>query len=1246
MSKKAMVHVGNNKTNALAMIAKLSRAILADYGESVLVQAEDAELEALKAEGYRIREIPVVSSIRVGGFELDTSEAVIRSTAEIARSLAMSSGRSYYLLQLAGPMHPDWKRRLERQGVRFWQTIDENVYLVEVNSAKLDGLKAFDFVESVSAYQPYMKVNPTLLTEEVKKSITPLTGVTLIETTTTKKKPEEPKNGLNLATKKIVLVDEKEVGNLELILFYSRDQIAVVDAARAAGAKVIKAAGDVIVVYAPLDLVPRLAAIPQVKEVNPYSRPTLQNNIATGLIRADILRNNHDLDGSGQIVAIADTGLDTGVNDATMLDDFEGRIEDIFALSPSRPGDASDPHGHGTHVAGSVLGSGDNSNGRVRGMAPAARVVFQSIGDATGGLDGIPDDLADGLFDVARDSDAHIHTNSWAADLNGAYNADSGAADAFAFNNREFLICFAAGNDAPNRVGSPGTAKNVLTVGASESLRPLSSSVNFPPPTGGPFNVAAGADNENQVAAFSSVGPAQNNRRKPDVVAPGTWILSTRSSVALADTGPDGFPDTGDEDGVATHNEAVGLGLPGQPILRTGDQDTPALPAGSGAGAADNYMYLQGTSMATPITAGACALVRQYLIEQRGHTPSAALVKALIINGAVDMGMGIPDNGQGWGRVEMNNTLFPAGTRRVQFDDTLDNAVAIGDIRTYDVFVSSVAQPLVVTLVWRDPAGNTIQNRLHLRVTHVDSEVTATSDPIATIRNNVQKVVLDPPQLGKYLIEVEGVNVATGIPEFLPALRQDYALVVANATGFSCNPSDIVQVIDRSGSMGFSGYMEPAKERAKQMIDILQINDHAGVVSFASGVDEPFPLSLINAQDDKDDAHDAINPISAGGMTDLRAGLAQGQTTLGPSADRPKAVLFLSDGFHTTATPQIDDAFLDGLAAAGIRVYTVALGPDSDFDVLNNIAARTGTGAVYTVESAADLHKLHEIYYDIIGGLGCGGLVHLNSAPVQAETGLTQVVNLDNTVREAHFAMSWEAMGSAFDFTLRNPAGRIIDPASNLAFHFSGSSHQFYRVARPAPGRWTMIIKPRRPVNNQPPLVTTAVLADSDIKCKVKLDPKFLFHNRLLLSLELSYQDKPLTKGKAAAIITFPTKSTAQLLKRFADELKKIKIDPKQINDDQLVNLDLIKLGLLAARAKAEGKDIFERKQVRLKLTDDGKEEDGKARDGIYTAFFDPKEAGVAGNFQVQLVLEVDNPKFGVHTCTKLIPVFVPQAKS
>lgn len=1236
---KAIIFIGKKGQTAVDAVAGRCEAVLANYGQSLLVRAEEDALTALAQEGFRIRQLPDTAPARIGAFEVDTASAEVRSTSASPMAPSLPSGRTHQVVGLAGPMHPDWKSQLTRLGAVLIESIDEFHHLAEVAADKIDDLQALEFVESVTPYQAGLKINPGLLTNEVQATLSTPSALRLAETAP-EAAPEQPGEP-DLRTKlKQASRPSGVAGNLELLLFSGSDPVQVADAVRETGAQVVQATAEKLVVEAAPGLISALAGIPQVRQVNPFRRPYFHNNVATGIIDVDVLRNDHGLDGSGQIVAIGDTGLDTGNNDATMLDDFEGRIVNIRALG--RPGDASDPNGHGTHVAGSVLGDGANSNDNVQGMAPAAQQSFLSIMDAGGGLGGLPANLGSGYFDLAQSDGAHMQTNSWGADVNGAYTVDSLNADTFAFNNREFLIIFSAGNDGPNRIGAPGTAKNVLTVGASETTRPLAPVVNFPPSPSFPSGATANffdeeADDVNDVAGFSSLGPAQNTRRKPDVVAPGTWILSARSSVAVADTGPDGIPDTGDEDGAATHPEAVASGLPGGPYLGGGDQNTPALPAGSGAGAANDYMYMSGTSMATPITAGACALVRQYLVEQRGHTPSAALIKALMVNGSVDMGMGVPHNGQGWGRVDLDNILFPPGTRRVHFHDDLDNAVSTGDINTYSVHVSPGAGPLAVTLVWRDPAGAAMQNRLHLRVIEDATSATAQSDPIANIRNNVQKVIVNPAPAGNYTIEVEGVSVATGVPE-LAGTRQDYALVVSNATGFSCNPSDVVQVIDRSGSMGFFGYMEPAKERAKQMIDILQINDQAGVVSFASAASEDFPLTPINSQQDKNDARNVITPISSTGNTDLREALEQGLTTLGPDTGRPRAIVFLSDGHHTVATPDIDAAFLATVAAANVNVYTIGLGPDSDYAVLNQIASGTGTGSVYTVESEADVHKLHEIYYDILGGLGCGGVIHLNSADLLSQASLTETAFVDSTAREAHFAVSWDQTSAEIDLLLQSPSGTTYQQGSRDVFGFKGSTHQFFRVSRPEPGPWRMIVRHQGGAGVR---VTVAALAESDVACEVRIDPRFLIHDQILLTFKASLGGKPLTGGKATASITYPTKSIQDLLRELRDQLEGIRIDPDRLKKDT-GDPNRLRLGILAAKLQREGKDIFERKTVQLALTDDGQREDPKPNDGVYTGFFDPKQAGVAGNFEIKVSFEIEQPRLGRHRCVKLVPVYVP----
>ena len=172
------------------------------------------------------------------------------------------------------------------------------------------------------------------------------------------------------------------------------------------------------------------------------------------------------------------------------------------------------------------------------------------------------------LFQQAYDAGARIHANSWGSAAAGDYTLDSANADTFVWQRRDMLITFSAGNEGidanangvidNDSIGSPATAKNVLTVGASENQRPsypcdatlsYQSHDAYQPSTTcaamsgqnllGTYGQRWGADypaapiagdlsagNAGQMAAFSSRGPTDDGRIKPDVVAPGTWILS------------------------------------------------------------------------------------------------------------------------------------------------------------------------------------------------------------------------------------------------------------------------------------------------------------------------------------------------------------------------------------------------------------------------------------------------------------------------------------------------------------------------------------------------------------------------------------------------------------------------------------------------------------------------------------------------------------------------------------------------
>ncbi|MEM7066793.1 MAG: S8 family serine peptidase [Cyanobacteria bacterium P01_B01_bin.77] len=767
--------------------------VLTEYTHSLLVNATDDQIQAIKQLGIRVRELFIDPGVRVNSYLLNTSMS--SSRLETARALSAGPALSatqpwqYVIVQLVGPIHPNWMSELESLGMKKYTSFKHYAHLIRIPTSRLSELKAKDYVESVSDYVPQLKVAEKLMNPEVHNAFPATEALAFVGGLAEPIEPNLSDREFNSAPHNGRTQLPPPVANIQVILFEEDDSERVIEQLQAMNLSIDRVAGKSLTLTARPEDIPQIASISEIFNIEPNSERVLHNLVATGVIKADVLQNDFGLDGAGQIVAVADTGLDTG-EETTVSDDFKDRI--IALQDFGRPGKTDDPDGHGTHVAGSVLGNGSNSNGNIRGIAPSAELVFQSVLDSNDGLGGLND--LENVFQQAFNAGARIHNNSWGyGNSDGRYNLDSFISDEFAFEQRNFLIVFSAGNDAPNfRISAPATAKNVLTVGASESLQPLPANVNFPPsptlPNGISIDFVDEANNLSDIADFSCRGPAEVNRIKPDIVAPGSWILSARSTVMVADTGPDGLPRTGDEDGVPTHDEAVGLGLPGKPILFAGSKNTPPLPGGSGVGAEELYMYQSGTSMAAPITAGCCALIRQHVMKL-GHDPSAALIKALIVNGAVNIRTTVPANDQGWGRVDLSESI-QSGGNPIQFDDDIDHSVGSLDIRIFRARVADPSKPMTVTLVWRDPPGREIQNELHLQVFDGDSSAARFSDSANDILNNVQKVIIDRLSSDFVRIEVEGDNITRGIPERPGDLVQDFALVVGNATSLNLSEDE------------------------------------------------------------------------------------------------------------------------------------------------------------------------------------------------------------------------------------------------------------------------------------------------------------------------------------------------------------------------------------------------------------------------------------------------------------------------
>ncbi len=339
-------------------------------------------------------------------------------------------------------------------------------------------------------------------------------------------------------------------------------------------------------------------------------------------------------------------------------------------------------------------------------MAYDAQVVIQSVYQPESPEYLYVPDLNSQGFPDAYGQDVRVHSNSWGGGMPGEYDDTAQSADTFVWNHPDFIVCFAAGNGGvdANRDGvvdlgsvvSPGTAKDIITVGATENYRPNISHPytyygfgyidlsgfhsSFPVK---PIASDSVANNKKGMAAFSSRGPTADGRVKPDMVAPGTYVVSTKSTLA--------------------------------PIA---NYWAPASQLGYGA-VYDNYFAADGgTSMATPLTAGAAALVRQYYTDVQGvGDPSAALIKATLISGAYNMSPGQygtgryreihnpPDNSQGWGRVNVMDSITPPAPAKVRFVDNTAGIIAGQTPLSYGYEIIYTSVPVKVALVWSDYPG-------------------------------------------------------------------------------------------------------------------------------------------------------------------------------------------------------------------------------------------------------------------------------------------------------------------------------------------------------------------------------------------------------------------------------------------------------------------------------------------------------------------------------------------------------------
>ncbi|MDZ4719539.1 MAG: S8 family serine peptidase [Roseiflexaceae bacterium] len=758
-----------------------------DYEGFTLLDVDTATLATLGAQ-VEIRDD--FNLILLNAETIDTSAPLPTAFQESAGSF---SGKRLRLVQFVGPIRPEWYDELTSTGVQIVGPIPQHAYLVYGDEAQLAALASLaahaKTIQWEGPFRPIDRIYPTLSDAGDQQ-----VAIQLIR---------DPQ--ANADTMALIDTLRQDQASIQQILEYTN-----------------------IIVTLPASAISRLADQPDVLSIQPYAIPTRnderQDQIIAGNRNGNLPATGNYLnwlasqgftqaqfDASGFVVDVSDSGVDNGTTSPNHFALYTagtkpGTSRMAYARLEGTPSGSGSTltgiDGHGTinaHIVGGYVPNGapynsfphaDGSGFRYGlGVAPFVRVGSSVIFDNSGMTnDYTAPDFADLQARAYRDG-ARISSDSWGSNSAGAYTTDSQLFDILVRDaqptaaaiatpgNQEMVMIFAAGNTGSNlrTVGSPATAKNVITVGASEGVQPFGGSDAC-----GISN--NGSNSLSDIISFSSRGPTVDNRQKPDLVAPGTHITGgvfQGTNPGLNGAADSSFTANGICRGVA------------------GSADQRFYPDGQ-----QWYTASSGTSHSTPAVAGAAALIRQFFINRGLPPPSPAMTKAYLTNGASYMdGAGANDtlfsNNQGMGLLNLA-PLFDQTTARLLLDQGPTNTFsASGNRMVITGRLVDPAKPLRISLAWTDAPGTTVSaayiNDLNLRVQvgsatylgNVFSGANSITGGGSDSRNNLESVFL-PAGLASdtpITITIEAASITgDGIPNNGGPLDQDFALVASNVS--------------------------------------------------------------------------------------------------------------------------------------------------------------------------------------------------------------------------------------------------------------------------------------------------------------------------------------------------------------------------------------------------------------------------------------------------------------------------------
>lgn len=772
-------------TEEFSLLDDMNVDIVDRYNNYVLVEVEKEDIETLEREGLQVNTLPNQSMISVKGNVLDLNDGelnrpfeTVEKNEHIASDLEIDSYESgeegIYLVNMLGPINPEWREAIEDIGANVFNYQPNYAYEVIMTPEQAEEVEDFDFVDWVGIYQPEFKMHSEI--DEALDKEMPL-NIRL-------------RPGFDASTLNMIEAEADVLGLEDLREDGSRVTVDIES----------------------MDDVEDLALENDVYYISPYVEPELHAEMDIQLIGGGLWFMDDEYDrrddltpppregdpqepyrkhgdygayinqlgyyGEDVTVAVADTGVGDGTIGDAGVEDFTGRVIGGYGFGTDETNWA-DGHYHGTACTGLVVGDTYSGTGETwdeyedgdmeyymgQGLASESEIFATKIFDDGGTF--LPAEYYPIVEEPAQRSDAYVHSNSWGASTEGVYSDSDEIfdqtvrdADRDDDENVPMVITTSAGNDGgrggyEQEIGSPANSKNVITIGGNQ-----------------PYNPGLGHENPENMYDMSSRGWTEDNRVKPDLIAPSDNVIS---------------------------------------------QNTPLDDGG--------YVAASGTSFGNPLVAGAATIVVDWYEENHGETPSPAMVKSILINTANDLDPEIgdtsghiPNRDEGWGVPDISKLespyYDPIGFELID----QNNLITTGEKEEYQVSPENEDEPLKITLTWTDEhamAGDseggtpTLKNNLDLEVetpsgeiirgnafdrtgdgesddgfTYPDAEVMSDfdhNDDGWDNVNNVQNVYIPPEEveLGSYEVRILGSNIPADANNDGEA-NQDYALTIQN----------------------------------------------------------------------------------------------------------------------------------------------------------------------------------------------------------------------------------------------------------------------------------------------------------------------------------------------------------------------------------------------------------------------------------------------------------------------------------